>query len=434
MNNVKFFLYSIMVAYISLVSEFVNADDKQPQTSDNAEILEKGEDEISENQKLYPKFNRELIGVETTHNRSFALTDEGKIWSWGSNWAGQLGDGTRMARNTPVQVLNIETALDVSAAIHHTLALLDDGTVMAWGQNDNAQLGDGTTTDRESPVVVQGLPDIRVTAISAGDKYSLARLEDGTVWGWGNNHWAQKNVPQRVPGLSNIIAIDSGGFHSLALQKDGTVWSWANNTYQYIPWQIPGLEKIVAIAAGDDSYLALRSDGTVWAWGDNFYGQLGDGTFVDHPVSPIHDNVPIQVPEINNAAQIEMGSRNGLVITQDKELIIWGANYNGQYGNGSNWTTTTTPSQYPALKIPVPNLNMVKVVSMVHPHVLALTTNDSTKVWSWGGNRVGELGNSSQPGPASIQTQPKPVVVMPRIESSVISADLHAQKSRPVPE
>ena len=142
------------------------------------------------------------------------------------------------------------------------------------------------------------------------------------------------------------MAIDSSASHSLGLRADGTVWSWGDSSNEQAPWQVKGLEDIVAISAGDDASLALRDDGTVWAWGDNYYGQLGNGTFVDNPVSPLQNNVPIQVPGIDDAIEIEMGSRNGLVITKDRKLIIWGANYNCQYGNDSKWISTAAPQQF----------------------------------------------------------------------------------------
>ena len=58
-----------------------------------------------------------------------------------------------------------------------------DGTVRAWGWNGNGQLGDGTTSDRPAPVTVSGLTDI--TAIAAGDRFSLALRRNGRVMTWG---------------------------------------------------------------------------------------------------------------------------------------------------------------------------------------------------------------------------------------------------------
>ena len=470
MNKLRKFLCFVVSVYIGFGVEMVNADDRQQLIAEFEEILDarsvngddrqrlmaeyekiidKRKQQLADELEAYSKSYTKIADVEATHNRSFVLTDKGEIWAWGMNWAGQLGDGSRNASARPVQVRNIHNAIEVSAAAFHKLALLDNGTVMAWGRNEYGQLGDGTTITRDVPVGVQGLPNSLAVGVSAGDRYSVALLADGTVWSWGkydangaDSHDTETGssalkvgddtVPQRpkqVWGLSGIMAVDSSGSHSLALRDDGTVWSWGDDSYQRAPWQVPGLQDIVAISAGDDASLALRGNGTVWAWGDNYYGQLGNGTLVDNPVSPLHSNRPIQVPGIDNAIEVEMGSRNGLVITRDRQLIIWGANYNGQYGNDSKWVSTAAPSQYRLTKVHVPKLNNVKAVSMVHPHVLALTTGTGTNVWSWGGNRVGELGNGAQSGPATLQPLPEPVVDLPKRGGRLLSAQLQVKKS-----
>jgi len=84
-----------------------------------------------------------------------ALKRDGTVWCWGYNRYGQLGDGTRMDRYTPVQVVNLTDVIQISAGALHTCALKRDGTVWCWGHNEYGQLGDGTKINRFSPVQVQ---------------------------------------------------------------------------------------------------------------------------------------------------------------------------------------------------------------------------------------------------------------------------------------
>src|SRR6185369_5691485 len=77
-----------------------------------------------------------------------------------------------------------------------------------------------------------------VVAIAGGYGYSLALLNDGTVWAWGINQYGQlgngnnisSNVPVQVNSLTDMIAIGGGSYHCLALKNDGTVWAWGFNS------------------------------------------------------------------------------------------------------------------------------------------------------------------------------------------------------------
>ena len=119
----------------------------------------------------------------------------------------------------------------VAAGRGHTLALRSDGTVWAWGTNWFGELGDGTRIDRHTPVQVQHLS--RITAVSAGGRHNIALRDDGTVWIWGNFWTDEDNVyppaPTQVEGLPRITAISAGNWHNLVLADDGIVWAWGSN-------------------------------------------------------------------------------------------------------------------------------------------------------------------------------------------------------------
>jgi hypothetical protein len=128
-----------------------------------------------------------MIAAGLSH--TVALAFDGKVWAWGSNSTGQLGDGTTINRDTPIQVLNLANVSSIAAGDNHTVALRDDGTVWAWGFNGNGQLGNGTTINRNTPVRVQNLAN--VVSITAGDNHTVALKYDGTVWAWGSNSTGQ---------------------------------------------------------------------------------------------------------------------------------------------------------------------------------------------------------------------------------------------------
>jgi alpha-tubulin suppressor-like RCC1 family protein len=100
-------------------------------------------------------------------DNTLARKNDGTVWAWGLNLFGNLGDGTTTDRTTPVQVCDagetspctnfLSGVAGIDAAGQFSIAVKNDGTVWAWGFNGAGQLGDGTTTDRIVPVQVSGL-------------------------------------------------------------------------------------------------------------------------------------------------------------------------------------------------------------------------------------------------------------------------------------
>ena len=333
--------------------------------------------------------------ISTGHYHSLALKNDGRLWVWGNNIYGQLGDAPTIGRSTPAPVSGLTDVVAISGGSYHSLALKSDGTVLAWGRNSYGQLGDGSTTNRTTPVQVTGL--INVVVISGGYRHSLALKSDGTVWAWGNNLYGQlgdglttsRTTPVQVTGLIDVVAISGGDFHSLALKSDGTVWAWGNNLYGQLgdgsttnrttPVQVTGLTDVVAISGGTYHSLALKSDGTVWAWGNNEYGQLGDET-------NINKTTPVQVPYIADAIAISSGESHSLALRPNGSVLAWGRNYYGQLGDG-----TTINKSAP---IQVSDLANVRAVSASGgSHSLALKADGT--VWAWGNNNYGQLGEGT---------------------------------------
>ena len=89
-----------------------------------------------------PQMTGEVIAINASDRRSFAIMADNSLWGWGSNWSGQLGDGTTEDRHSPVKI--IEDVISVSSSPLHTAAITSDGTLWTWGDNTSGQLGTGT--------------------------------------------------------------------------------------------------------------------------------------------------------------------------------------------------------------------------------------------------------------------------------------------------
>ena len=107
----------------------------------------------------------------------------------------------------------------------------------------------------------------RVIAIAAGNWYTVALKDDGTVVAWGWNRDGQCNVPA---GLKDVIAIAAGSQHTVALKDDGTVVAWGYNRDGQC--NVPaGLKNVIAIAAGEKHTAALLRNRQVVVWGEQYW-------------------------------------------------------------------------------------------------------------------------------------------------------------------
>ena len=323
-----------------------------------------------------------ITAVTAGYYYNLALQGDGTVWAWGHNQLGSLGDGTEEDRlDSPVRVQNLTDAVAVAAGAYHNLALQGDGTVWAWGTNYWGQLGDGTTTNSSVPVQVQNLAG--VTAIAAGGGHSLAVAQEGRVWAWGykvrldgNVSTVNSSIPVEVQGISNITAVAAGLKHSLALEINGSVWAWGGGTplgngttaASSVPVQVIGLVDAVAVACGDDHSLALLSDATVRTWGKNLFGQLGDGTTTG-------STVPIRPASPDGVVALAGGDSFSLAVRDSGTVWVWGLSYTIWDATGGNDIQSLVP-------IPVPNLANVVQVAAGHRHSLALL-GDGT-VWDSG--------------------------------------------------
>jgi len=104
-----------------------------------------------------------------------AIDEDGKLWAWGNNMYGQLGDGTRTDRSSPVQIEPESTWKSVSVCEHHAVGIKKDGSLWVWG---TIYLGSG----QDSPTQIGTDTDWAVAF--AASKYNLITKNDRSSWFW----------------------------------------------------------------------------------------------------------------------------------------------------------------------------------------------------------------------------------------------------------
>lgn len=335
-------------------------------------------------------------------NQTIGLKADGKLYSWGSNIRGQLGDGTSFDRNVPTVVSGNSSAWkQVAVGDRFAVAIRTDGTLWAWGYNLFGQLGDGTQIDRLVPVQVGTAKNWSNVAAGKAHVVALQTTTTGTttsstMWVWGSNANGQLGItgtatdgfrPRQVgTATDNWLTIAAGDAHTLAIKGDQTLWAWGDNTNGQLgngssaggnvtaPVQI-GTALWSYVAAGGEHSLAIRNAGTLWGWGKNESGQVGNG-------STSTQTAPAQIGAATDWARVAGGVAHSVGVRNNGTLWAWGSNNEGQLSNSTN--DTQVPAQ-------VGNLNVWKYVAAGAYHSAAQRADSS--LWTWGRNTEGQLGN-----------------------------------------
>ena len=306
----------------------------------------------------------------------------------------------------------VSSEVQIAVGQNHTLVLAPDGRVWSFGKDNRGQLGDDTTIgNKSSGVLVGSLTDI--IAVAAGRAHSLALRADGTVWSWGDNTFDQlghnsgvtfKTTPVQIPGLSTVISIAAGGDHSLAVNVYGDVFAWGSDTdgelgngapvgKQVTPANVlavggaGNLARAIAVAAGNTHSMALLADGTVVAWGRDVEGQLGNGAVVGNQI------VPVVVTGLADVTAIACGWQHSLARLADGTVRAWGRNDVGQLGTlaGVNQPFAVNPGS-----------TQVKAVSAGENHSVFQFVDGSLA--ACGNDFQGAVGNNSTPGNVAVPT------------------------------
>lgn len=332
------------------------------------------------------------VSMSIGGSHTCAAMADGRVLCWGYNSQGQLGDGTTEDRENPVVVTNLpRNIIAVAAGQLHTCALGRDGRVWCWGYNSHGQLGDGTTQTRTSPVAVVDLP-ANMTGIAAGYFHTCAFIASGGAWCWGNNFHGSlgnneintyRTKPVAVTGLTGVTALTAGLEHTCALTVGGSVMCWGRDLEGQLGagrllWSgtaqdgvpLPGGAR--AITAGLQHTCAVTADGRVMCWGAEYDKNLCDVLFLSR-------GAPTAVASLTGITALDAGAGHTCALTATGGVFCWGENYFGNLGNATAGRRSDP--------VPVTNLSSgVQTIAAGGEHTCALKQNGEVVCWGarWG--------------------------------------------------
>ncbi|KAF2302277.1 hypothetical protein GH714_033961 [Hevea brasiliensis] len=133
---------------------------------------------------------------------TMVLTEDGQIWNWGANSNYELGRGDKIGSWKPKPIPSLEDVriIQIASGGYHSVALTDEGKILSWGFGGHGQLGHPSNQNQKIPVVIDALADQRVVYIACGGSSSAAVTDKGKLYMWGN----AKDSQLGIPGLPEV--------------------------------------------------------------------------------------------------------------------------------------------------------------------------------------------------------------------------------------
>ena len=366
--------------------------------------------------------------VSAGGDHTCALSTDNRIFCWGDNAQGALGDGSNSEEYTPVQVptsgtpLAGKTIASVTAGGDSSCAVTTDGVGACWGDNSYAQLGGGTFASYSLvPVAVRttGTPlaGKSIGQINMGDRSACAVTTDGVAVCWGNGSFLGNGSPvgsvtavavttSGTPLAGKSVAqISVGDTHTCARTTDGIGACWGTNSFgelgngstnnSMLPTGISGGalsgHTILQISAGRSHTCAVADTHTVACWGYGSNGALGDNSQIQVNPSPIAVTTSGTALAGATVTHVEAADNRSCALTSVGAVACWGDGAHGGLGDNSA-TDFLTPVAVTTSGTSLAGKTVTQL-SDTASHTCVLTTEGLLSCW--GDNTHGENGDGT---------------------------------------
>lgn len=377
--------------------------------------------------------------VVVGQDHACGLTTTNTAYCWGTNGYGILGNPTEAVSrsSTPLAVQGGHRFNALSAGGVHTCGLTPEGDVLCWGNNYQGQLGIGTAAwGSYSAVPVRALLPEPAQAVDGGAEITCALGRSGQAYCWGRNSYGvlgraqtdttTRPTPAPVSGGLSFVSISAGGYHVCGLTSSGTTHCWGNNSsgqlggqsstqctfppepYQYpcsaTPIKVTGNLTFTRVESGFHYSCGMLASGAEYCWGGG--GNLGIAGVPSSP-SPVRTQLP------EPASGISAGNGHACAVGISTVGYCWGGNFFGQLGSGEHEACAFSGLACKELPYPVVDRRFKSIVAGGHASCGIATDN---RVYCWGWNYFGQLGNGAAlGGPSMTDYSTRPLLVVGQI-------------------
>lgn len=382
--------------------------------------------------------------VTTGEGSTYAIKKDGSLWAWGWNESGQLGIGGGDTKiSVPTKVGTDNNWKSAVAGQSYAFFIKEDGTLWAAGDNTKGVQGVGDGMGHKIPTQIGTDNNWKSVSVSRFFGHTAIGLKtDGTLWAWGEGetgalglgNYANQTVPKQIGTDKDWASVTIGDHSTLALKTDGTLWGWGWNnngtlcnlpSHVKTPTQIGTDHDWVEVFAVSTSAYGIKADGSLWVWGaaDNNVLGLNDEEITKQ-------KTPAKITTISEKVVFISGYRNGRVVGVGAngvatKVYVWGTNEDGALGNGTGVAADNPGGGITFTGVPVqtklPEGTKITQLSSGEAYTIVLT--DDGKLYGWGKNRGGQLGDHSSEAQMLFSTLPIPAGEKAKEEQDVFTFD-----------
>jgi alpha-tubulin suppressor-like RCC1 family protein len=183
-----------------------------------------------------PPTSESYVGLAAGSYHSLAIDEQGNLYGWGSDAYSDLGDGKTTTQLTPTLTASGLDLIQVSAGYQYSMGIDAYGRLWGWGYSSLGAAGTGSNKGGKVPQLINFTGAVQV---SCGYDHTLVLRDDGSVWGFGDDTdqclssaagSPDQLTPIQIPGFSNITAVSAGQWFSMALGSNGQVYGLGTGT------------------------------------------------------------------------------------------------------------------------------------------------------------------------------------------------------------
>jgi alpha-tubulin suppressor-like RCC1 family protein len=295
---------------------------------------------------------QDWVTVSAGYADTCGVRNNGKLYCWGRDNEGQIGDGDATGAIAPRRIGSFEDWDTVVAGDTHTCGIRHGGKLYCWGRDDNGQVGDGGELEA-SILAPRRVGDFEDWAtVSTGSSHTCGVRRNGKLYCWGYDFDGQigngaagplrVDAPKRIGSFDDWDTVVGGDAQTCGIRHGGKLYCWGYDAEGEVgnggatgnvdaPQRIGIFDDWATVDAGYTQTCGIRHGGKLYCWGGDADGEVGDGG--DNEMSI---DAPRRIGSFEDWGSASAGGKHSAGVRKNGKLYCWGDDFYGQIGDGES--------------------------------------------------------------------------------------------------